>query len=643
MEAGRDMAGAIARAAAALLVVGAVPAAGAADAAPPALALHADPARLVLGRDPGARIVIETGSGVAPVLSANVGRVSPARAEGSGRFVAEYLPPRGGYPQIAIVSALAGDRLAWIAIPLHGRGLAIARTTPRAQIRVRIGDESFGPARADRDGEARVPVVVPPGVAFAYHGEKALDLHVPPVLHLHAVAERAETRADRDEVVTLRLAAVHPDGTPRPAARIAVDVTHGTVGDVEETAPGTYRARWQLPPGPAVEASATARLEDEPGLGCTVAIARSTGPAARVTVAADPPSVEAGRTAPVALRVTVADAAGNPVAVPPSLSTSLGAAPPPVARGPGAYESSLAVPDRIEGRRRIDVVARAGEAEGAAAIELAPATVERVVLDAAQDPVLADGSREALVRVTAVDRFGNPVAVEPTASIVAGSGELRSEPAADGTTLVRYRPRRAREDATHVVAIRAGPASGEARIALVAPMRPVEIAPKLGFAASTSGAGVRSAVLAAEAGYWPERFGARLGLLFELATFGFDRTDIVAVGTTALDVAATARYVPVLLSAAWRAPASARSRWWASAGGGVAGVSSRVRVTDQPDLTASAWSRALHLTAGIDFRLGPGAPFAEARLAWHGDPHLDAFRGTLTTFALSLGYRHEAF
>jgi hypothetical protein len=194
-----------------------------------------------------------------------------------------------------------------------------------------------------------------------------------------------------------------------------------------------------------------------------------------------------------------------------------------------------------------------------------------------------------------------------------------------------------------VVAIRAGPASGEARFALLAPVRPAEIAPKLGFVASTSGGGVRSALVAAEAAYWPEWLGSRLGFQLEAGTFGFDRTDTIAVGGSAIDVTGTARYVPVLLSAAWRVPAWARSRWWASAGGGAAWVSSRVRASGQPDATGGAWSRALHVTAGIDLRVGAGAPFAEARLARHDDPGLDAFRGSFTSLSLSLGYRHEAF
>jgi hypothetical protein len=33
----------------------------------------------------------------------------------------------------------------------------------------------------------------------------------------------------------------------------------------------------------------------------------------------------------------------------------------------------------------------------------------------------------------------------------------------------------------------------------------------------------------------------------------------------------------------------------------------------------------------------------EARLAWHSDPRLEALRGALTSFALSIGYRYEAY
>jgi hypothetical protein len=36
-------------------------------------------------------------------------------------------------------------------------------------------------------------------------------------------------------------------------------------------------------------------------------------------------------------------------------------------------------------------------------------------------------------------------------------------------------------------------------------------------------------------------------------------------------------------------------------------------------------------------------PFVEARLAWHSDPRLEALRGALTSFALSIGYRYEAY
>ena len=207
--------------------------------------------------------------------------------------------------------------------------------------------------------------------------------------------------------------------------------------------------------------------------------------------------------------------------------------------------------------------------------------------------------------------------------------------------MIHYRPRRAREDQVHVLAFRGGGLETEAHLPIAAPFRRMEVAPKLGYALSAGG--LRSPVAAAEGAFWPERLGGRAGVLLEVGTFVFDWTETVAAGAGTLDVNANARYVPVLLSGAWRSLRAGRARWWAAAGAGPAFVSSEVGAPGQPTTSEAGWVAAAHLSTGADIPLGPGMPFVEARLAWHSDPRLEALRGALTSFALSIGYRYEAY
>lgn len=627
-----------ARAAAAVLALGC---AGAVAARPPPalLALRAEPGRLIPGTDRAALLVVE-GATEPPSFTASVGEVRDVRAVGAGRFEARFVPPREGWPQIAIVTARAGDQFAWTALLLHGRGIAVAHTRPWASIRVTIAGDEFGPARADQHGDAHVPVIVPPGVRFAYHGEKPLDLRVPPALHVELLPERTSLLADRDEVVPLRILAVSPHGAPRAGAPLELSTTAGELDRPEELAPGEYVSRCRLHPGPAGEVRITARLSDE-GLSRTVAIQRAAGPAARVQVEADPAVAVAGEERPIALRIRVSDAAGNPVEAPPVVSSSLGSVSPIEARGRGRYEAALTVPQQRGGSVAASVTARAGDVTGAASVELAAGPAARLVVDGVADPLIADGRREVVFRVSLLDRFGNEAAAEPTVALAAGQGAVRSARDGSGGRVIHYRPRRTREDQVHVLSFRGGGLEREARLSLVAPVRRFEVAPKVGYAFSTGG--LRSLVAAAEGAFWPERLGGRAGALLEVGTFVFDRTETVAAGTGTLDVTANARYVPVLLSGAWRFLRVGSARGWASAGAGPAFVSSEVGAPGQPSLREAGWIAAAHLSAGADVRLGPGMPFVEARVAWHSDPRLEALRGSLTSFALSLGYRHEAY
>jgi hypothetical protein len=354
----------------AILAIGAAPALPSLAAEP--LVLHADPPSLVLGRGAGATIAIEAGAEALPRVTANVGLIENVRALGGGRFAADYLPPTEAHPQVAIVAASSAGRWGWTAIPLWGRGLAIARSAPHAEIRVTIGDASFGPVRADGAGEAQVPVTVPAGVERAYHRDKPLDLKIPPTLHVHAALGGGAAPADVDQEVPLRLFAVTASGAPRAAASVVVEVTHGEIVALAEVAPGELAGTWRLPRGAPAPATAMVHLAEEPALAFAVSIERPAGAPAAIALEADRVRVVAGEDRPVALRVRVTDAAGNPVGEEPRIEATLGEVSAPLALAPGAWEARLGFPAEVQAPRRSDVIARAAGLEGRLAIDIAP-------------------------------------------------------------------------------------------------------------------------------------------------------------------------------------------------------------------------------------------------------------------------------
>jgi hypothetical protein len=339
------------------------------------LVLRAEPSALVLAAGARATIEIEAGVEELPIVTANVGRVVNLRAVGGGRFTGEFLPPSTAHPQVAIVAASSAGRWGWTAIPLWGRGLAVARSAPHANIRVTIGDTSFGPVRADAAGEARVPVVVPSGVERAYHRDKPLDLGVPPTLHVHLAVAREAAPADVAQEVPVRVFAVTPSGSPRGGAPVVVEVTHGEIVALTEVAPGELAGTWRLPAGAAEPATARVRLADEASLAFASSLERPPGAPAHVTLEADRAAIVAGEGLPVTLRVHVADAAGNPAYAAPHVEATLGAVSTLHAISPGAWEARLDVPAAVRRARRIDVTARAGGLVGQTAIAVAPAPV----------------------------------------------------------------------------------------------------------------------------------------------------------------------------------------------------------------------------------------------------------------------------
>ena len=103
--------------------------------------------------------------------------------------------------------------------PLVERVVPMRRRHVRAVLR--IEQQVFGPVQANDEGTGTVRVVVPPGVRYAYHGEKPIDLQLPAVPRHHVVLDALRIPADAPADVGIRVYAVTPTGAPLYAANLA--------------------------------------------------------------------------------------------------------------------------------------------------------------------------------------------------------------------------------------------------------------------------------------------------------------------------------------------------------------------------------------------------------------------------------------
>jgi hypothetical protein len=435
------------RAVAALFLGAALAAASGARAeevAPPgsggALRISADPPRLELGKDDGCELRIAAPPDLEEItLSASAGRIEGVRRLPGAGFVARYRAPADHVPRVAIVAALAhgprGVEDGWLAIPMAGRGTAKVHAAPGTPVTLRVGDREFGPALADASGLALVPVVVPPGIREAHQGFRPIELPVPETPLLHAVADRTELRADREERVRVLAYVVAPHGSARRGEALSVEPSRGTL-TLTEREPGAFAGTWILPPGPAGEERVVVRLPTAAPSRAVVRVVSLAGPAATVAVSFDRPALVAGG-APTTVTARALDAGGNPVAAELVLDASAADLSEVRTVRPGEVVGRLAAGERLRGDAAVvSATAPALGISGSRSLALrpdAPATGEF----AAQRAVR--GAVEVALRVEIADRFGNPVSAAPEVTAARGKvlGVVERGP---GEFDVRYLP-----------------------------------------------------------------------------------------------------------------------------------------------------------------------------------------------------------
>jgi hypothetical protein len=204
--------------------------------APPAITLSLGSTNLVLGIDQETELRIEVGPELeeveSPRVLASAGHVDELVRTGARTWVGRYLLPSERFPQATILVAdVPGDPRrprGILVVPLRAAASPAFRTDPGAAVTLRIGEKEFGPQKAQKDGNVRIPVVVPPGITFGLARstnefgettEQTVDLKIPPFRRL-LVAAPDTVRAG--SVAEIAIYALDGVGLPVSSGQIAV-------------------------------------------------------------------------------------------------------------------------------------------------------------------------------------------------------------------------------------------------------------------------------------------------------------------------------------------------------------------------------------------------------------------------------------
>lgn len=352
-------------------------------------------------------------------------------------------------------------------------------------------------------------------------------------------------------------------------------------------------------------------------------------------------AVEGRPGAQVELTIRPRDPAGRARDASLRVETDGGIVDAPVRVSAGVYVVRIVLPTALGRRQSLRASVTADEAAASVVLPLVsgpPASLELALRVAVQGDLPADGASHPLW-IGVSDAYGNPAREAPRASAHRGTvgAPLAIGP---GEWLVDYRPPRAPWKGEDVIRVDAGEATASETLRLAPVRASLTVAPKAGLVV---GAGGPALAVGAEAATWRFVGPAELGLVAGVAWWSARDSTAVRMADRSLDVSSRRTWLPLTLSLASRRPLGARGTLTFSLGGGGALVTSRADLAGQPEISESGWAPAVVAGLEVAFRTRLGAPFAELRGAWLGDPHLDAVRGAAWPAMLFLGSRFDAF
>lgn len=445
------------------------------------LRLTTTPDELVLGVHETARLVIEaTGEGADDVrgvrLVCNVGILAAPRRTGPRQWTATYHLPSRHFPQVALFIARSegvdSAGFGALSLPLRGRTEIAFRTDPGANVSVEVGDESFGPVRAARDGLVRVPVVVGPGQDIAMarsidtlgnRSEREVPLHLP---EYPLIAVLAPQRLSAGQGSRVAVFATESSGMPHRNVDLRTSRGH-TRRIASETSYSLFALRAPLRVGDG-DIELTADAADLVSGGTMVEITPARP--ASVRISTDREAFVPGSDQAVTVHALVRDGFGN---IRPNDQLSVRVAGQTVQTrdsDEGGVVAELSAPPTEVGLGALIIEARSHGLIALTSVRLVggPAVLARLE---APEQTVADGRTPVKIRILLVGETGLPASERPNIRVSTGNvRELERED--DGWWRAEYLPRRANLLAPTTATVMAfrGPASAQARIRLSPPI-----------------------------------------------------------------------------------------------------------------------------------------------------------------------------
>jgi hypothetical protein len=206
-----------------------------AEAPPPSPSLSLTTEQAVFEAPGGETVVhIEVVGTLAPAaiphLSTTAGRIEDLRRTGERTFEARYYAGEVRFPQVVIIGAETDEPRArgFTTVALCAPAHPAFRTKAGGKVTVTVGGRKFGPVIAGPEGDLRVPIVVPPGIATAHArvadpaglvSERDVDLHPPAFPRLLLLAPASLPAGG---VVEVGLVGIEADGQPVDESRLVL-------------------------------------------------------------------------------------------------------------------------------------------------------------------------------------------------------------------------------------------------------------------------------------------------------------------------------------------------------------------------------------------------------------------------------------